>query len=251
VTINHTAVQSLTGERGLVHRIWGFEYAQIVKLLDFAKQNFAFKTLPEMVDESMRDVDDSVFGFREDATAFWTVMRQYVADFLRIRYGDDAAAILRDAEVFAFAQRIAKKLKLRPFEQSTRDAERFIDVLTQLLCTVSGMHEHVGTVSDYVAAPDWVGTRMRPKCEAASVQEYALVLVLVCATGLKMPRLMGCDEWAHLIPDDAHHQKVLELNTKWRADLEALATRVEERNAERVYPTNSFNPRNMECSVSV
>jgi hypothetical protein len=251
VTINHTAVQSLTGERGLVHRIWGFEYAQIIELLDFAKANFAFKTLPEMVDESMRDVDDSVFGFREDATAFWTVMREYVAEFLRIRYGDDAAAILRDAEVFAFAQRIAKKLKLRAFEQSasSREAERFIDVLTQLLCTVSGVHEHVGTVSDYVASPDWVGTRLRPKCEAASVQEYALVLVLVCATGLRMPRLM--DEWTHLIPDDAHHQKVLALDKKWRAQLETLATRVELRNAKRVYPTNSFNPRNMECSVSV
>merc|ERR1719203_1768910 len=149
----------------------------------------------------------------------------------------------------AFAQRLAAGLKVRAFECTARDAERFIDVLTQLFCVVSGVHEHVGTVSDYVTAPDWVGTRLRADCEAASVQEYALLLTLVCATGMKMPRLM--DDWSHLIPDDAHHQQVLALDAQWRDELEKLATRVELRNAKRVYPTNSFNPRNMECSVSV
>merc|ERR1719491_957749 len=139
-----------------------------------------------------------------------------------------------------FAQSLATELKLRAFERTKRDAERFIDVLTQLLCTVTGVHEHVGDVASMTQSPDWVGTRLRAGCDAASVQEYSLVLVLVCATGLRMPRLM--DDWSHLIPDDAHYEKVRALDIQWRAEPEKLATRVELRNEKRVYPTNSFNP---------
>merc|ERR1712087_712273 len=247
-TINQRATKSLMNEKGLVHRIWAFDYAQVLEIFAFASKHYTFRTIPERVHPSMKKVDDSVFGFHADAMAFWRVMRKYVAGFLAI-YFADGEAILRDQHVKAFALRLSQGLKLRPFECNTEDAERFIDVVTQLLCSVSGVHEHVGHISDYAQSPEWMGARLRPDSNICSVQEYAYLLVIVCATGMKAPKLIG--DWSHLILKDQHYQRVLALYNEWHQDLEAASDEVRRRNKTRRYPISAFDPRNMECSVSV
>ena len=246
VEVNQKAVKSLINEGGLVHRLWGFEYEQMVEIFNLAKSNYKFQTLPNLVHPSMAHVDDAIFGLRQDVAAFWRVMRKYVAGFVTIYYAD--RHVLEDRHVNAFAQRLSVGLNVRAFECSATDAERFIDTVTQLLCAASGMHEHVGQVSDYVSSPEWIGTRLRDT-EVCSIQEYVLLLALVCITGMKQPSLMG--DWSHLIPKDEHSAQVHALYDEWRADLEKVADEVEARNKTRVYPTMSFNPRCMECSVSV
>jgi len=249
VTVNTNAKATLTSERGLIHRIWAFDYAQVLKIFTNLAKNYKFRTIPERMHPSMENVDDSVFGFRADAMAFWRLMRKYVASFFDI-YFADTEAILRDRAINAFADRLSKGLKLQPFEcNNGADAERFIDVVTQLLCSVTGIHEHVGQASDYVTSPEWVGARLRPDSNMCSVQEYALLCALVCLTGMKAPKLMG--DWSHLIPKDEHYERVLALYNEWGADLIAASDGVRRRNKARKYQIEAFDPRVMECSVSV
>jgi len=247
-TINQRATKSLMNEKGLVHRIWAFDYAQVLEIFAFASKHYTFRTIPERVHPSMKKIDDSVFGFHADAMAFWRVMRKYVAGFLAIHF-QDAEAILRDRAINAFALRLSVLLEVPPFECNGDDAERFIDVLTQLLCSVTGIHEHVGQVSDYIMSPDWMGTRLRANSNMCSVQEYAQIIALVCATGMKAPKLMG--DWSHLIPKDEHYERVLALYNEWGADLITASDEVQRRNKTRKYPIEAFDPRKMECSVSV
>merc|ERR1719206_1334251 len=248
VTINQRATKALSNERGLIHRCWAFDFPQVLEIFAFAADNYRFRTIPERVHPSMKKVDDSVFGFHADAMAFWRVMRKYVAGFLAIHF-EDAEAILRDRAINAFALRLSVLLEVPPFECNGDDAERFIDVLTQLLCSVTGIHEHVGQVSDYIMSPDWMGTRLRANSNMCSVQEYSQILALVCATGMDSPKLMG--DWSHLIPKDEHYERVLALYNEWGADLITASDEVQRRNKTRKYPIEAFDPRKMECSVSV
>ena len=56
-----------------------------------------------------------------------------------------------------FYQELCERLNLEPVE-STRDG--FVDVLAQLICNGSGIHEHVGQVSDYMQKPDFLGCKL-------------------------------------------------------------------------------------------
>lgn len=53
------------------------------------------------------------------------------------------------------------------------------NVLSSLICNVTGMHELVGQISDYFANPKICGTTIRRNKEIDSIQIYQLNCTLV------------------------------------------------------------------------
>jgi hypothetical protein len=142
--------------------------------------------------------------------------------------------------------------------------ERFIDVLTHLMCNGSAWHEHVGSVAEYTIDPKFIGVRLLPTAEGqepmSGVQAYTLSLSLTMLTGLKMPSII--DDWAHLFApshdraasDPAYERQcalLLASYRKFRGELIHFETEVRGRNKTRLYPFRSFNPENIEVSVSL
>lgn len=244
--INSSAYRSLSNKHGLVHRMWAFDFTEIVKLFNFATMNYKFRLLPDFVDKSMKDVDDKYFGFNKDCNGFWKVMRKYVANFVNVYYKTERD-LFNDKYVVNFINNLRVQLNLAENEINTKNG--FINVLCQLFCNSTAIHEHVGHISDYVQSPCFLGTRIEQNCEMAGIQEYALILSLTAMTGVRNPSIYY--DWSHLFVKDENHNKVMAIYNEWHKNLKILQKQIEERNKKRTYPIQSFNPANLECSVSV
>jgi hypothetical protein len=245
VDVNYTAMLGLVNKYGFIHRLWAFEYDEVVKIFQLALMKYKFRILPEFIHPSMRDLDDKYFPYCTDSLAFWCIMRKYVSSFVNIYYKTDTD-LMQDTHAHGFCNALFVSLAL-PSPISTK--ERFVDVITQLMCSVTANHEHVGQVSDYVLSPDWVGTKLKPNKNVCQVQNYVQFLTLTLMTGLRNPGILA--DFSHLIPDDEHREQVVQGYRQWKQDLHDLVNAIDVRNETRIFPFESFNPRVLECSVSV
>lgn len=300
VTINHSAATSLVNEGGLCHRIWGFEHDEFLKVCDYVIAQYRFRIAPDWIDDSMKlehnrspgqtngingdsgdETDHSSdwanqFPIAEDLSEYWKITRGYVQRFFDIEYGTEASAespnsrqhtlgcgFMSEPYEQRFISELCKPLGLRGIPN--RDS--LIDVITQLICACTGIHEHVGHVGDYLYDPRFIGTKLRRDLPSflPSVQNYSLMLVLTVLTAMKMPGLM--DDFSHLIPRspaDSHGKDPLTIKTEadvkshldnyylFKQQLNARIEKIDQRhNNPNSFPFQSLNPRQMECSVSV
>eukprot|EP01084_Bolivina_argentea_P092105 165745_1 len=247
VNVNQKAYRVLISNQGIVNRLWAFEYETLTKIFAFAQKNYTFKLLTDFTDKSMENVDDNVFGFKNDANEFFKIVKKYVQSYLYVYYNNDSEkSLLNDIYINKFSEELSSSLYI---DNGINNNNQFIDVITELICEVTGFHEHVGQVSDYLMSPDWIGCRLRENKEICSIQEYTQVLSLAAFTGLKAPLLM--DDWSHLIQNDKYYTKIKNIYDEWHKDLINLSNKIDEKNKTRIFPTQSMNPRVMECSVSV
>lgn len=285
VTINHSAATSLVSPGGLCHRIWGFEYDEFVKLCDYVIAHYRFRPMPDWIHETMKmeanqqstDTDDDEqsdwvehYPIAEDLPAFWQVVRDYVRRFFEIEYGPESVTEDTFQRSFMtvpcerrFIAELCKPLGL----DGIPSRDHLIDVIAQLICSCTGIHEHVGHVSDYLYDPSFIGTKLRRDLPSMlpSVQNYSLMLALTVLTAMKMPGLM--EDWSHLIPHmvtDSRDGQVTSITTEeqvkshldnyhlFKHQLSELMERIEQRHlSSDIFPFQSFNPSFMECSVSV
>jgi len=102
--------------------------------------------------------------------------------------------------------------------------------------------------------PVWQG-KVRPGVERIDTQAYFQMLCLAAMTSMRMPLLKECGWGAVYVGSErigaAELAEVEQLLEKLKASLAALEAAVDERNAARPQPFNAFNPKILECSVSV
>ena len=216
------------------------------------------------------------YPIAEDLPEFWKIMRDYVRRFFELEYGREGSTEeLRKDKRFTertfmgepcerqFISELCKPLGLNGIPSRAH----LIDVVTQLMCACTGIHEHVGHVGDYLFDPSFIGTKLRRDLPSMlpSVQNYSLMLVLTVLTGMKMPGLM--EDWSHLIPrvaTDGPQGQSPSIMTEdqvrshldnyylFKQQLAERAAKIDERHRlPDTFPFESFNPSFMECSVSV
>jgi hypothetical protein len=276
ISVNYSAATNLINEGGLVHRIWAFNYDEFLRVVNSLTSHYNFQLFPDTIDAMTKLVEDHTianedFPIVQDSSAYWNVVKKYVSRFLDALYGkysdsdpDDANSdrkkpvdhMLRGREGYKglpkddtpltnFMNGISSQLGIGLI--TTRS--RLIDVLTQLIFNGTGRHEHVGQVSDYMMDPTFVGFKLLPDQSMQSIQSYTQQCALVVLTGLQMPRLI--DDWSHLITRELLRNPYFQ----FKDDLVRLQFDIEERNIERVnkkgWAFESFNPKNIETSVSV
>ena len=216
------------------------------------------------------------YPIAEDLPSYWKIVRGYVRRFFEIEYGKEESieekkkdkltserAFMAEPCERRFISELCKPLGL----DGIPSRSYLIDVIAQLICACTGIHEHVGHVGDYLYDPSFIGTKLRRDLPSLlpSVQNYSLMLVLTVLTAMKMPGLM--EDWSHLIPrvaTDSQHDEspsnMTEEQVKSHLDnhyffKQQLTERTEKIDARHrisdTFPFESFNPRFMECSVSV
>ena len=204
---------------------------------------------------------DRVYPYALDSSELWSVIYQYVVKFFEIEYNYAADQPNMnvphdDAQLLDFVCELCKELNL----ESITTITQLIDVLTQLICSSVGYHEHVGAVADMLLDPSFIGSKLTEVDATSrstsqyttpmqSVQTYSQLLMIATVTGLQMPGLM--EDWSHLLLHD-HSQRHLNNYRTLKLNLTALSERIDKRNrAFRDWPFLSFQPRNLEISCSI
>lgn len=255
VSVNYQAATSLVNERGLVHRIWAFDYDEFLKVCDYASMNYKFRLLPNFIPETMYpeankkkdDEWDKIYPVYHDLNKFWDIIKKYVTNFFRINYNLTVKSdnLPNDPDIKEFINEICEQLGIA----GITSLSYFIDVLSQLIAASTGIHEHVGQVSGYMIDPRFIGAKLQEGKEIQNIQTYSQILVLSVVTGLRMPGLL--EDWSHIIQNDQYYDENLENYRNFKRELRELSEDIDSRNKIRNYPFESFNPKYMECSTSV
>ena len=257
VSVNYQAALSLVNERGLVHRIWAFDYDEFLKVCDYISMNYKFRLLPDWISKSMTpdmnnksdDEWDKVYPIYRDLRDFSKIIRKYVEDFFKIHYNLSVANnddhLPNDSFIMEFIREICKQLGI----PGITSLKHFTDVLSQLIAASTGVHEHVGQISDYMTDPRFIGAKLQEGKEMQDIQTYTQILVLAVITGLRMPGIL--EDWSHLIEKNEFYEKNMQNYQVFKEELKNLSEKIDSRNKIRNYPFQSFNPKYIECSTSV
>ena len=116
--------------------------------LRYSNHGYQFTLFPDRIDESMRKEDDYSYPLLKDSNDYWQIVKVYVTQFLDIFYpngtedifGNYAKNISADGDIVKFCEKISLMLGI----QSIKNKERFIDVISTLICNGTAYHEHVG-----------------------------------------------------------------------------------------------------------
>lgn len=230
-------------------------------------RSYKYQTFPDFIaSKGFNGEELSSFPLAVDGMEFWAVVKKYVTAYLTLFFPDDESC-RRDGELQAFWQH-SKQSELG-FDIGLPDVlslESLIDFVTNCIFQVTGNHEYVGGIVEYSLDPSLMPTKIAPKQSVADVQSYFLFVSLTALTGTHMPDLMN--DWTHIhaylcepSTDSSslqgRHGEVLSVLASFQEDLRRLSEVVDARNKERsaLWPRansfNAFNPRLLQCSVSV
>ncbi len=241
ITINYNAVFSLCPTRGFVHRATALTAEALREALGASVGMWHYTTAPEIMQRKQAEALGEDFPFVTDGLAYWHVVRRFVERYVQAYFGGDAA--VRDPQVRHFWERISNATEVMQIRPLTED--NLIDMITQFIWCVTGLHEHVGAVVEYVTNPTFAGTKIRPGTEMSDVQTSVQALLILGLTGLKQPQLI--EDFTHIALDTRGQQ----LFRDFQKDLVALSAEIDRKNETRRFPYNMFNPRFLECSVSI
>jgi len=190
---------------------------------------------------------DRIYPLDRDARDFWAIVRKYVEGFVHIEYETKMSVIMSNKEVAHFLDAVCNQMGIA----TVQTIDDFINLVTQLICSATCYHEQVGQISEYMLNPTFIGTKLcGPSAQGDPVQTlqtYTQILVLATVTGRKMPGIT--QDFSHILPlGDGHLQNY----QQFRKGLHDLVGAIDARNKYfRDWPLLSFNPRNIELSVSV
>lgn len=250
VTINAGARDTLCPENGFVHRASALTYEGLTRAFGDSVGRLQFHTVRQLVERKGAAGMGNRFPWATDALALFEVIRAFVVDFLG-RYATDEE-IERDPAVNGFWDHLYTAPATVRFP--ARSKEALVDVVAQFIWSVTGLHEAVGTVVEYVLDPTFMGTKIRPGTETADVQSSMQYLLIMALTGLQMPKLMDVGDAAGVFDADRRGREAF---ARFHEALVALSVAIDEANAvrradpERPWPCDTFNPKNLETGVSI
>ena len=193
---------------------------------------------------------DKIYPIYHDHKNFSKIIENYVENFFRINYSfqgemKDNDKLPEDPYLTEFIGEICKQLGIAGITST----QCLIRVISKLIIAGTGIHEHVGQISDYMIDPRFIGAKLQQGKEMQNIQTYSQILVLSVVTGLRMPGLL--EDWSHLIDRSQFYEKNLKNYQDFKQKLIDLSKEIGRRNKIRNYPFESFNPKFMECSTSV
>jgi hypothetical protein len=126
-------------------------------------------------------------------------------------------------------------------------ARQLIDLITQVMFTVTGFHYQVGSVSPYPLDPAFLTSKIRAGSQMSDIQATVQVLDLCALTGLEQPALIG--DYTHLSLEQNKERAIAVFN-RYQQVLIQLSADIEKRNKKREQPFQTFNPTLLSVSVS-
>jgi hypothetical protein len=246
-TINRDGVLTLVGPRAILHRLFGLEWDELVRLYRQCFRTYRFETFDaERSRRGLGAVEE--LAYWRDGSDFWGVIDAFVDEYLR------AVSPVIDADPAARRELVEWSLALEKHLPAdlpdTQKPEGLRAALTYLLFNATGFHEQVGgAIGDYLYDPRFAAPTVREadRFEDALPSRNTMHQghMLGVLTNLRMPRIV--DDIAWLFKDSAARAVVERFTERVHAFDEVIA----ERNKGRAQPVYTFAPRCIELSVSL
>jgi hypothetical protein len=247
VTINMGATTTLATEFSLLHRASAFTWDEIERAFNALVSMCPLTDARDQMTQSgMINVPPEIYPFGQDLRDFHRVVSKFVTGYLDVYYPDNNA-VLSDKDLTEFWQ------GLRSVQGLGLDAdlskEELRRTLIAMIISVTGMHNQVGNVADYLIDPRYASPKIRPHREVADVQAAFQGLAIGLMTANLQPKLIN--NFTHLVLPGEKSKQATALFEDFQTDLRKLAAAIDKRNKVRRFPCNSFNPKYMVSSVSI
>lgn len=242
IYINQLAGRTLYCENGLASRVWAFN--DVNGMLSRFKDTYEYSR--DFI--GMSSAPEEKHPIARDYNRLLKVLVTYMSASVALVPDLDADNCLLQR----FYQSLAKNLSVpanSPLNEFSR--ENLVTILSDLIMNGTGVHSHVGQISDYQIFPNLTGAKIVKTLVQEPMQSYALNTSLTASTGIKQPRLM--DDWKYLLEAKLDGDVLARALESYESFKTALV-RCEIENCHRQpppdFPFNNFNPSLLEPSVS-
>lgn len=247
-SINIVAISTLATEYCFLHRATAFTWQGILDGFELAHSTFEFEPMKEHLAENGMDAAPAdIYPWGDDGVGFFDIVHRHVSRYVHLYYEDDAS-VHADAEAQAFWQGLFRTGG-KNVVAAVSSRQRLSYVVAHQIFLVTGLHNHVGNVADYLRDPTFVSAKLRAGTEVADRQSSFQELNIALATAMPAPRLIA--DYTHLLLSDKHLSQTTAAFRDFQADLTAYAEVIQERNKHRRFPCASFDPKKMVSSVSI
>jgi len=203
VDVNIDAGLMLVPEGGVAHRLFGFTYAGLYRCLLRGVETMRLQSFPQVIAaKRVAGLGDS-YPYAMDGLALYEVLQTYAQDYLDIFFPGES--VVQEAAVRARWQAIiesAPTLGLGPLNT----ARQVVDLITEFMFVVTGMHGQVGAVVPYLLDPDFITCKIRAGTQMSDVQATVQVLNLAALTQMGQLAMIG--DYSHLFLDQHKEQAV-------------------------------------------
>jgi hypothetical protein len=234
---------------GIVNRSTAFTFDSLLKVFESSyKACNIFQPFTEQAigPDLKKMSDEGKFPMYADGVAYFNVVREFVREWM-----ETAGDSVNDDHANNFFRQLKEASKTQAYEIPIceTDEER-INVLSQLIFVVTAYHELVGTVIDYAQLPSFMGLRaLRDGSTTTDLQAYLNALGLAAFTALRMPDLMS--SFPNFFGKDGAPEWEVTVWSNFQTKLKIRSEQVEEANKTRKYPFKTFDPVQLECSISL
>jgi Lipoxygenase len=190
-------------------------------------ETMTFQTFPRAMAAKRVETLGDTYPYATDGLALYEILQTYTKDYVGIFFPGES--VVQDPAVRAWWQGIvslAPTLGLGPLNR----AQQLIDMITQVMFTVTGFHWQVGRVSPYLLDPAFLASKIRAGSQMSDIQATVQVLNLCALTGLEQPPLIG--DYTHLfLEKDKEH--VIAAFERYQQALIQLSADIDKRNKRR------------------
>ncbi|ETV93292.1 hypothetical protein H310_12720 [Aphanomyces invadans] len=239
VSINFSAGRALFWPNGMLQRAYALTNSGMKQTWEYGLSHFVYAPFPDRV--KAQQIDTFTLPFHQDGLDYWAIVFSFVSKYIDLYFADDAA-IAGDTDVVNFWTYVTSvsPVPLPPVSKASLK-----DFIAQGIFLVSSMHNHLGTIAEYVSDPAFCPSAWVEGDHAAPPGNAVRLALIMTATGFTQPAIT--EDFSHVMLDNA----AKDLVRTFTADLFKLIDVIDARNTTRVQPFQSFNPKTMEMAVSI
>ncbi|OQR86011.1 hypothetical protein THRCLA_10587 [Thraustotheca clavata] len=133
--------------KALLHRAFALSFDGLEQW-NLGLANLRYESFPEH--KARQNIDTTTPPYHEDGMDYWNIVRSFVSDYLDIYFLSDVS-LTQDASVSAFWVYLTNSLPrtmMRPLNLVNLN-----DFIAHAIFLVSSMHNHLGTITEYVSYP--------------------------------------------------------------------------------------------------
>ena len=255
VYVNNRSMDSLLSDGSLVMHACGYPKEENMRLLERGYEKCEMWATPEeRISNAGPNVkkltDERKFPYGCHGIRLHKCFEKFVENWIRHTYDSDKK-IENDTELQNFAQYLHDQLVGTQFTppKAYKTRADVIKVISTFMFNATGMHEYVGTVSEYINNPKKLAFRLREGATTTDFQSWLIGMLLFTVTTVPMPKLLSNFNKCYT---KTHEQEEW---AKCKDNLKDLSDEFQKENLdEELYldhPFTSFDPSILECSVNV
>lgn len=248
--VNLRAFGTLVPKTAILHRALGLEFESLQEVFDMAyEQCDIYKPFPDhtLAPEIEKLCKEDKFPYITQGRTYWNIVHKFVSNW--ITESGDAA---HDAQAMSFYEKLRVSSEGQAYEipQHTSDNE-MINLITQIIFTVTAYHELVGNVTDYLKLPTRAGFRLLEDHRGTSIdiQSWLLGCLIGASTSIRMPQMMR--PYDNFFGSDGAPVWERSIWNGFIGDLDQQSEKVKEADTKRGVEFKYFDPERFECSISV